>query len=79
MDNFPYTVNQLLFAKNLFRNVSEMKWFATANFHEQVISPHIFKLQLHVYGKYWSVAKNIRDSEAIAKLAKIFRNQITVK
>lgn len=46
-----------------------MNWFAVTYFCDQALSTHFFLLQ--VYGIYWSVARNIRDNEALPNLAKI--------
>lgn len=39
---FLYTVNQLLFATTLFRDLSEMNWFAVTNFRDQALSTPVF-------------------------------------
>lgn len=37
-----HTVNQLLFATNLFRELSEINWFAVTNLGDQSLSTPIF-------------------------------------
>lgn len=38
------TVNQLLFARTLFHDLSEMNWFAANNFCDQDLSTPFFKI-----------------------------------
>lgn len=64
------TVNQLLFATAIFRQLPEMNWFAATNFRNQTLSTP--KLLLQLPGKYWSVARIIRDNEALANIDKSF-------
>lgn len=64
--NSNFNVNQLLFSTPLFSDLPELNWFTATNFRDQA---NCFLLEL--YGKYWFEARNIRDTEAPANLAKI--------
>lgn len=70
-------VNQLLFETTLFRDLPEI-W---TGFRQLIFAtkpnPHLFFL-IQLYGKYWSMARNICDNEALANFTKISRMQIKV-
>lgn len=73
-----YTVNQILAQILFFCNlpVFEMNWFTVTNFYDWALAIPVFVLQL--YGKYWFVARNICDNEAIANLQKISHMRIKI-
>lgn len=50
-----------------------MNWFVTTYFCDQTLSTPVFYYNnYNVYVKYCSVARNIRDNDAFANLAKNF-------
>lgn len=62
-------VNQLLFATNLFCNLSEINWFTATNYLKIII--------LEIF-ENWFTARNNHDEEALAHLINIYRTQIKV-
>lgn len=51
-----------------------MNWFAVTPFTDQAIFTPVFKLFITtIWQKNWSAARNIHDNEALAKLAKNFK------
>lgn len=65
------TVNQLLFAMTVFRNLPEINWLPVTNFYDQ--DEDYLEKNVPKTFKYWSSARNICDDEAlIANLWKIY-------
>lgn len=54
--NLEHTVNHLLFVMTNFCKLPAINWFAATNF---------CVILEHLYGKNWSVARNIHNNEAL--------------
>lgn len=61
------TVNQLLFAITLFRDLTEIKWFTTTIFRDQAL--FTLEMSLYPYSKARFAARNIRVEKALMNLA----------
>lgn len=69
------TVNLLLFATTIFCKLPEIKWLVATNFHGQFLSTPFFSVHLHVYGKSWFVARNIRNNKALRTSQKFLAHE----
>lgn len=64
--NLSITVNQLLFATTLFRDLIEINWFTMTYFCDQAL--FTLEMSLHLNSKDWFAARIICDNETLANL-----------